>query len=697
MHICFLMPQIEYYSPISGGAVATVNMELARELIAMGHQLTVLSPDRGDPLYDVGTAMRLAAPRREDIGPMRRIVYKIRGKINHWDMPYYPPYMNSFTAALRQLSPRPDWIVIANDLTSPRYVRAACPDAKILVHLHNEQRTRQRSTAAFDSYVDHYLAVSGYIRDWTVRQYGFPAEKISVLLNGVNTETFHPRPNYIEPRAPIRVIFVGRINHDKGPDIAADAVAALRREGIPIELTVAGGTWFYGHNQQDPYLQSLLKKIDAAGGKYLGHVVRSDIPELLRQHDVALIPSRWNDPCPLTISESMASGLAVIASNCGGIPEACGGAARLVNPDDFKAVVDTLRELATNPKALAEEKANSVTRAAECTWRRRAEDVLATLRPVGDLCPRSQGPGLGGEIQNSGKAPASDLVRGCPPVYPLDNRHCVDEIQPFFGSYGPLLSLLRLRRRLRGNIPLRLWRALAGLHRVSRPLFLGRTWDNIKFVGDFSDEYSIIWNTGDHYDKGLLVALKRAVESRVGLFIDVGGNLGIVAATAGRALAGRGEVLCLEADPVLARYAAATAELNALTNVRIFAAAASDHDGIISFGRSIGNSALGSVGKKQKHKRFDMIDIPCTRIDTLLRVAGGGAAVSLIKIDVEGHELAVLRGGGSNNCVAPPSPAIRIQSSLRGERGMELGRCLQGDTRARCISVLGNRGGSSCD
>lgn len=370
------MPQIEYYSPVSGGAIATVNMELARELVKLGHHVTVITPYRGDSLYEIGTVVRISAPCREEIDPVRRIAYKIRRKINHWDMPYYPPYMNSFTAALRQLAPQPDWIVVANDLTSPRHVQAACPGSEIIAHLHNEQGTLQRPTAVFDSCVDHYLAVSEYIRAWTIKQYGLSAEKISVLLNGVNRETFHPRPNYLAPRTPIRALFVGRINYDKGPDIAADAVAALRQEGIPIELTVAGGTWFYGHNQQDPYLQLLLQKIDKAGGKYLGHVVRKDIPDLYRQHDIAFALSRSCEPFGLVVLEAMAGGLAAIASNRGGIPEACGGAGRLVNPDDFKAVVDTLRDLATNPGALAEEKAKSVMRAGECTWKKRTEQFL---------------------------------------------------------------------------------------------------------------------------------------------------------------------------------------------------------------------------------------------------------------------------------------------------------------------------------
>ena len=80
-------------------------------------------------------------------------------------------------------------------------------------------------------------------------------------------------------------------------------MAELRKEGVAVEFTVAGGTWFYGHNQQDPYLQSLLKKIDMAGGKYLGPVGRNEIADLIRQHDIAFVLSRSNEPFGLVVLE----------------------------------------------------------------------------------------------------------------------------------------------------------------------------------------------------------------------------------------------------------------------------------------------------------------------------------------------------------------------------------------------------------
>ena len=96
---------------------------------------------------------------------------------------------------------------------------------------------------------------------------------------------------------------------------------------MPISLTVAGGLWFYGHGDEmnDPYFRLLKSKMDAAEASCLGHVVRAEVPELIRDHDVVCVLSRSQEPFSLVALEAMASGCAVIASNRGGLPEACGG------------------------------------------------------------------------------------------------------------------------------------------------------------------------------------------------------------------------------------------------------------------------------------------------------------------------------------------------------------------------------------
>lgn len=369
MNFCFVNMPIEFYSPVSGGAIATVIMQMARALTGFGHEVTVLTTLDGNPTYPEGKIVRIEYKNGPDLNPGKRLLSRVRGKLEKFDWPGFDYYLRSVLNKLRRLDPAPDVVVLFNDLVSSEYVKEILPGVTVIVWQHNEWDTRhdiRRTIAATDVFV----ANSGYIRDWTIAKHGIPKDRFIVAHNGVDLDAFRPRPNYLARQDPVRVLFIGRIDPNKGPDIAADAVAALLREGLPVSLTVAGGLWFYGDADPmtDPYFRKLKAKMDAAGARYLGHVDRHRVPEIVREHDVVCVLSRSNEPFGLVVLEGMASGCAVIASKRGGLPEAAGGAALLVDETDLDAVIKALRSLVTDRELLRSHKEQSVERAAGQSW-----------------------------------------------------------------------------------------------------------------------------------------------------------------------------------------------------------------------------------------------------------------------------------------------------------------------------------------
>jgi len=347
VHVCFINPPNEYYSPISGGAIATITMQHARELLRRGHQVSVLTPVNGDELYTVGQVFPIQPRQRHELSFPKRALSRVRRKLHQWDAAYYEWYMRSFVKALRQLSPAPDVIIFHNDFVSPKYAKRAIPSARVFVDLQNEQRTNQRDLGPLLQSVQRLIACSRHIHDWTMRQHNLPAGKLAIINNGIDPEAFYPRPDYLAASTPLRVLCIGRIDRNKGADIAADAIQTLQSQGIPIHLTVAGGIWFYGHGNEmsDPYFRELKQKMDLIKADYLGHIIRPNVPELVRNHDVVCVLSRTNDPNPLVCLEAMASGCAVVGSNRGGIPDACGEASLLIDPDNRPAVEAALQRL----------------------------------------------------------------------------------------------------------------------------------------------------------------------------------------------------------------------------------------------------------------------------------------------------------------------------------------------------------------
>jgi glycosyltransferase involved in cell wall biosynthesis len=386
MRICFICPPIEFYSPSSGGAIATIIMQTARVLLSRGHTVTVLAPAGEDAVYDVADVVPIVVPQRDDLSFLRRRIAGMSRRLHRWDWSYYGHYRAAFMRAVRELSEPPDAVLVFNDLVSARYLRGLLPHAAIAVWLQNEQRTNQSISQLRESIAaaDVFLTCSQYIKDWTCQAYAIEPTRVIVARSGVDLNSFRPPDDFPRRGEVLRAIFVGRIDPNKGPDLAADAVAAVRREGLAVQLTVVGGLWFYGDGDpmRDPFFRQLKTKMDLSGARYAGHVPRDQLPDLIRGHDVAFALSRSNEPFGLVALETMASGCALISSNRGGLPEACDGAAALVDPDDFEAVVRALRELAQDGAALVDAKTRAADRARRAPWSNCAGIVERALAAV---------------------------------------------------------------------------------------------------------------------------------------------------------------------------------------------------------------------------------------------------------------------------------------------------------------------------
>ncbi|MDR2112713.1 MAG: FkbM family methyltransferase [Candidatus Accumulibacter sp.] len=129
-----------------------------------------------------------------------------------------------------------------------------------------------------------------------------------------------------------------------------------------------------------------------------------------------------------------------------------------------------------------------------------------------------------------------------------------------------------------------------------------------------------------------------------GRIVEVGANLGGHTVGLAKAAAAKGEKMeVFEPQPVVFQNLCANLALNGLRNVRAWPFACGDEAGTVTFaepdyGRP-GN--FGGVKMSRAEAGQGRIPAPCVRLDDFL---GEQQAVALIKIDVEGFELAVLRG-----------------------------------------------------
>lgn len=167
------------------------------------------------------------------------------------------------------------------------------------------------------------------------------ARRMSVVYNGV------PGPaEVVPPRAEltdgVRIVYLGRLSERKGVDIAVEAVAALRARGRAAELDVVGAV-FPGYEWFEARLRELISELD------LGEVVRlrgfhPSVWPFLAEADVAVVPSRVDEPFGNTAVEALLAARPVVVSATSGLREAAGGyaSAQQVTPGDPDALADAI-------------------------------------------------------------------------------------------------------------------------------------------------------------------------------------------------------------------------------------------------------------------------------------------------------------------------------------------------------------------
>jgi len=146
---------------------------------------------------------------------------------------------------------------------------------------------------------------------------------------------------------PDRLLFLGRLDREKGSQVLLEACARLR---VPFRLRIVGAA---DVDQNDRIVASMLSQPMLAGRcEILPPTPRhSDLSAYYAAAAIVVVPSLWGDPSPLVRLEAMAHGRAVIGFDSGGVASAIQHQVTgLVVPrGDVPALVAALEDLLRDP------------------------------------------------------------------------------------------------------------------------------------------------------------------------------------------------------------------------------------------------------------------------------------------------------------------------------------------------------------
>jgi glycosyltransferase involved in cell wall biosynthesis len=168
---------------------------------------------------------------------------------------------------------------------------------------------------------------------------GVAPNKLTVVYNGVDFARYADARRCVGVSRPPRLVFVGRLTRNKGPDVFLDALREVMNRFPDAEC------WFVGDGPLRPELKRRARQYGlSAKVRFLGE--RDDVPELLAQCDVFVRPS-FTEGMPLAVLEAMAAGLPVVATRVGGTAEVVlhGQTGFIVAPGDAEALGACLQKL----------------------------------------------------------------------------------------------------------------------------------------------------------------------------------------------------------------------------------------------------------------------------------------------------------------------------------------------------------------
>ena len=209
-------------------------------------------------------------------------------------------------------------------------------DKKFILYFHNDPLSMKGSSSKNErlnllNHVDKIIFVS----KWVQKRFFIGLDQ--KLLN--KTEVVYPSINKIKnfPKKNKWITFVGKLNSSKGYDIYKDAILKILNEFNDWTALSIGD-----ESRDRPHIKHIRHK-------EVGFKTHKEVLKILSKTQIAVVPSRWEEPFGRTALESGSRGCATIISNRGGLPETIPHSLKLEKLDSLN-LYKKIKYLITNYK-----------------------------------------------------------------------------------------------------------------------------------------------------------------------------------------------------------------------------------------------------------------------------------------------------------------------------------------------------------
>lgn len=373
---------VSQYYPPEMGAPAARAAELARRWVAAGHQVSILT---GFPNHPTGvvprewrTRLRRLRYHEQDDGAdvFRTWLWALPNRKSHERMRNYASFCVS--AAIRGMSlPRPDviigtspqllvglagwWLAQIQRVPFVFEVRDLWPESLSAVGMGSERSLLHRTLGGIAKFLyqrcNHIVVVTPAFKEHLIRRWQTPAEKISIVENGVETEMFSPAGDNITAsvRAQLGstgeflVCYIGTMGMAHGLETLLQSAKRLRTEQPSVHFLLIG------EGAEKERIREIVRSERLTNVTILDQQPREQIPSFISACDAALVLLKKTDVfktvIPTKLLEFMACERAVILGVDGQarklVEEARAGI--VIEPEDSDALSRAVLQLYADP------------------------------------------------------------------------------------------------------------------------------------------------------------------------------------------------------------------------------------------------------------------------------------------------------------------------------------------------------------
>lgn len=244
-----------------------------------------------------------------------------------------------------------------NGLLLESSARAVCPGHFLMGHYGKCVRCYARESSLVSSLIQLLLMAPRYalsrraVANISITGHLMKRQKLprsEVIYYGIADVLDESKSGRREVSAHICFAYVGRLVQEKGIPVLLEAAALLRKEDRQFKLLLVGD------GPQRALLERTIQSNGLAGLTTItGYLQGSALEEKLREVDVVVMPSVWEETAGLAAIEQMMSGRLVIASDIGGLAEVVRDGGITVPAGSPTALADIMRAVIDRPSRFA--------------------------------------------------------------------------------------------------------------------------------------------------------------------------------------------------------------------------------------------------------------------------------------------------------------------------------------------------------